>query len=109
MKPERVYLADETGQGVQSKHKQVIGHSGAEYAYLRKTNVQNHNTLMLGICGNDVIKPPTILQQSFPHVGEGKSGHIPQQILLCNTDKEFMGKHVFGRWLENSLIPHKVV
>ena len=70
MKCERVYLADETGWGVQSKHKQVIGRNEAKHVYLRKTNDESHKTLMLGICGNgDVIKPLIILEKSFPLIG----------------------------------------
>ena len=38
IKQERVYLADETGWGVQSKRKQVIGRNGAKHLYLRKPN-----------------------------------------------------------------------
>ena len=75
VKPERVYLTDERGQGVQSKHKQVIGHNGGKHFYQRNTNVENRKTLILGICGNDVIIRK-VLNKTFPHVGEGESEHM---------------------------------
>ena len=63
---------------------------------------------MLGICGNgEVIKPLIILEKSFPLVREGGSDHIPQEILLCKTEKGSMEKGIFCQWLENSVIPHK--
>ena len=97
LKKERVYLAHETGWGVQSKRKQVIGHNGAKHVYLRKANDESRKTLMLGICKNgEVIKPLTILQKSFPLVGEGESDHILQEILLCKTDKGLWKKMLFA-------------
>ena len=67
MKQKRIYLADETGWGVQSKRKQVIGHNGANHVYLRKANDESHKTLMLGICGNSEVIKPLIFGKSFPH------------------------------------------
>ena len=97
LKKERVYLAHETGWGVQSKRKQVIGHNGAKHVYLRKANDESRKTLMLGICKNgEVIKPLTILEKSFPLVGEGESDHILQEILLCKTDKGLWKKMLFA-------------
>ena len=81
IKQESVYLTDETGWGVQSKCKQVIGCNGAKDVYLRQANDEIHKTLMLGICGNDEVIKPLILQKSFP-----------LEILLCKINKGSMGK-----------------
>ena len=63
---------------------------------------------MLGICGNgEVITPLITSEKPSPLIGEGESDHIPQEILLCKTDKGSMEKDVFCQWLENSVIPHK--
>ena len=107
-KQEREYLAYKTGWGVQSNCKQIIGCNGAKHVYLRKANDESYKILMLGICGNgEVIKPLIILEKSFPLVREGGSDHIPQEILLCKTEKGSMEKGIFCQWLENSVIPHK--
>ena len=54
---------------------------------------------MLGICGNgEVIKPLITLEKSFPLVAKGESNHIPEEILLCKTNKGSMEKEVFCQW-----------
>ena len=107
-KSERIYLADETGWGVQSKPKTVIGKKGAKHVYLRKIGDESHKTLMLGICGNgDVIKSLIILEKSFPLIGEGESKHIPDNILISKTEKGSMEKELFHEWLKESVIAHK--
>ena len=54
---ERIYLADETGWGANTKTKKVIGLKGAKHVYNRKSNDESHKSLMLGICGNgDLFK-----------------------------------------------------
>ena len=52
---ERIYLAGETGWGVNTKTKKVIGRKGAKHIYNRKTSDESHKTLMLGICGNGEV------------------------------------------------------
>ena len=74
MKTDRIYIADETGWGVNKKTKKVIGRKGAVHIHTRKLNDESHKTLMLGLCGNgDVLKPLIILEKSFPLIGEGES------------------------------------
>lgn len=106
---ERVYKADETGWGVQSKRKRVIGRKGAKHVYLRKVSDNSHKTLMLGVCGNgDVLSPLIILEKSFPLIGEGESDHIPDGILLAKTDKGSMEQKLFTQWIEKAVGPHKM-
>ena len=108
MKHDRVYLADETGWGVQTKGKKVIAKKGASHVYHRKSNDESHKTLMLGICGNgDILKPLVILENSFPLLAEGEGEHIPDNILLSKTDKGSMEKELFVEWIENAVITHK--
>ena len=58
MKTDRIYIADETGWGVNKKTKKVIARKGAAHIHTRKLNDESHKTLMLGLCGNgDVLKP----------------------------------------------------
>ena len=108
MKRDRVYLADETGWGVQTKGKKVIAKKGANHVYHRKSNDESHKTLMLGICGNGVVlKLLVILENSFPLLAEGEGEHIPDDILLSKTDKGSMEKELFVEWIENAVITHK--
>ena len=108
IKAERIYLADETGWGVATKNKKVIGRKGSKHVYNRKPSDESHKTLMLGICGNgDVLKPLIILEKSFPLIAEGEAEHIPDDILLSKTDKGSMEKELFVNWIEAAVIPHK--
>ena len=108
IKIDRIYLADETGWGVNTKAKKVIGRKGAKHIYNRKSNDESHKTLMLGICGNgDVLKTLIILEKSFPLLSEGEADHIPDNILLSKTEKGSMDHELFCEWLEKAVIPHK--
>ena len=108
IKTERIYMADETGWGVQTKTKKVIGRKGAKHIYNRKLSDESHKTLMLGICGNgDVLKSLIVLEKSFPLLGEGEAELLPENILLSKTKKGSMEKELFVEWLESSLILHK--
>ena len=102
-----IYLADETGWGVQAKHKTVIGRKGSKYVYLRKSNDESHKTLMLGVCGNDVLKPLIILEKSFPLIGEGEASNIPQNMMLTKTEKGSVEQELFCEWLQQAVITHK--
>ena len=46
MKQEKVYLADKTGWGAQSKRKQVIEWNRAKHVSWRKANDESHKTLI---------------------------------------------------------------
>ena len=108
-KSERVYLADETGWGVKSKPKKVIGKKGASHVYLRKPSDESHKTLMLGVCGNgEVLKPLIILEKSFPLLAEGEGEFLPDEVLLSKTENGSMEQDLFVEWLKMSVIPHKL-
>ena len=105
---ERLYLADETGWGVDSKRKKVLGKKGASHVYVSKPSDESHKTLMLGVCGNgDVLKSLIILQESFPLIGENEVDDIPDDLLLSKTKKGSMEKILFTQWLEKSVLCHK--
>ena len=96
MKTDRIYIADETGWGVNKKTKKVIGRKGAAHIHTRKLNDESHKTLMLGLCGNgDVLKPLIILEKSFPLIGEGESEIIPDDILLSKTENGSMDMDLY--------------
>ena len=64
VKADRIYLADETGWGVNTKIKKVIGRKEDKHNYNRKSSDESHKTLMLGICGNgDVLKTLIVLEK----------------------------------------------
>ena len=91
---ERLYLADETGWGVQSKRKRVLGKKGAPHVYLSKPSDESHKTLMLGLCGNgEVLKSLIILQESFPLIGENEVDNIPDGLLTKQDQKWFHGEN----------------
>lgn len=48
-----------------------------------------------------------ILEKSFPLLAEGESELIPNEILLCKTDKGSMDQDVFVQWLQWAVAPHK--
>ena len=99
---ERIYRADETGWGVHTKTKKVIGRKGAKHVYNRKSNNELHKSLMLGICGNgDLLKSLIILEKSFPLLGEGEGELLPDDILLSKTPKGSMDKELFVEWLRS--------
>ena len=94
LKSECIYMADETGWGVQTKTKKVVGRKGAKHIYTRKSADESHKTLMLGVCGNgDTLKSLVILEKSFPLIGEGEAEHLPENILLSKTTKGSMEKN----------------
>ena len=105
----KIYLADETGWGVQSKRKKVMGRKGAKHVYIRKPSDESHKTLMLGVNnGNgDVLKSLIVLEKSFPLLAEGEASHLPDDILLSKTENGSMEKQLFVDWLKHSVIPHK--
>ena len=79
---EKIYLADETGWGVQSKKKKVYAAKGAKHVFIRKPHNESHKTLMLGVCGNgDVLKSLIVLEKSFPLLGEDEACNIPNILL----------------------------
>ena len=105
---EKVYLADETGWGVQSKRRKVYAAKGAKHVFMRKPSDETHKTLMLGVCGNgDVLKPLVILEKSFPLLGENEAAYIPDNILLSKTENGSMELPLFTDWIKNAVIPHK--
>ena len=61
-----IYLANETGWGVELRSRTVFARKGEKHIYKRKTNDESHKTLMLGVCGNgDFLKPLIILENHF--------------------------------------------
>ena len=108
IKEERVYLADETGWGVMSKKRKVVGRKGSSHVYTRKTNDESHKTLMLGVCGNgDVLSPLIILEKSFPLLGEEEAELLPSDVMLSKTENGSMEKELFADWLRKVVVPHK--
>ena len=107
IKRERIYLADETGWGVSKRSKKVLGKKGQKHVFVRKSNDESHNTLMLGVCGNgDLLPPLVILEKSFPLLGEGEAELLPSNVLLSKTARGSMEIPLFAEWLM-TVINHK--
>ena len=79
---EKIYLADETGWGVQSKKRKVYAAKGAKHVFIRKPH-------------GGVLKSLVVLEKSFPLLGEDEACNIPD-VLLSKTDNRSMDQACSG-------------